>query len=88
MSQPLPLDSESDYTFLVEQATKGKNISTVKVTCEQQVGIVVVFATLFAFTFTSDALFRDARLEIRRTLPKKNVARMRPPQTRRRRPAM
>ena len=41
VSQPLPLDSQSDYTFLVEQATKGKNVSTVKVACEQKAEIIV-----------------------------------------------
>ena len=38
VSQPLPLNSVADYSFLVLQATKGKSVVTVKITCEQMVG--------------------------------------------------
>ena len=36
VSVPLALQSESDYNFLVKQATKGKNILIVKIACEQK----------------------------------------------------
>ena len=38
ISQPLPLTSVANYSFLVSQATKGKSVLTVKITCEQMVG--------------------------------------------------
>jgi hypothetical protein len=36
VSIPLALQSESDYNFLVKQATKGKSVSIVKIACEQK----------------------------------------------------
>jgi len=38
VSQPLPLNSVADYSFLVLQATKSKSVVTVKITHEQMVG--------------------------------------------------
>lgn len=40
VSVPLALQSESDYNFLIKQATKGKSISIVKIACEQKVAQV------------------------------------------------
>ncbi len=38
VSQPLPMNSVANYSFLVLQATKGKSVVTVKITCEQMEG--------------------------------------------------
>jgi hypothetical protein len=53
VSQPLPLNSVADYSFLVSQATKGKSVSTVKIACEQMAGGVwVLLMVLHEYTLT------------------------------------
>lgn len=42
LSQPLPLASESDYSFLIKHATKGKVVADVKIQCIQSQRVVSV----------------------------------------------
>jgi hypothetical protein len=41
VKQPLPLQTEQHYDFLVAEATKGKTVAQVKVLCEQKMSDTV-----------------------------------------------
>ena len=46
LSQPLPLASESDYSFMIKHATKGKVVADVKIECIQLQKVVSVSVRL------------------------------------------